>query len=487
MSAPRLTALALGLAAAAASPARADRPDTPGTTELFHYDAGDVVETHPSPGGDFLIHFTRSGPNAVPMADADGSGVPDHVESIAILYDDVLAFYTDELGLRAPLDDGAIADNGGDARFDVYLLDFGGGSDGSFRRDGCGLGGDSPGHCVGFMVQENDFAGYGYPSIDYANRVLSSHEFFHAVQAAYDADQGSVVAEGTAVWATETFDPSLSDFEGFIDGYFGHTDRPIDRGLGGPVDPFSYGAAIVFRFLEERFDRDIVRMLWEACETMDWLPALDGILASEYGSSFAEAFVELATWDLYTAATADPTVAYAEGGMYPPVTSEAVALPYATGSPLRVFYGSAQYFRASPGTRVTTEAALVGDGAGELPLILAVRRGRAIEVAAGTSAGTAGADEVFVVVVNPALEGDSRRPGLCIGTTDEVAACRAAMEGGTEDAGASMDLDGGVEVDAGAPMPAPMGCGCSAPGPAPTAPLAALLALGALGAMRRRR
>ncbi len=474
--------------------ARADRPDTPGTTELFRYDAGDVVDVYGSPGGEFLLHFTRTGANAVPHVDSDGSGVPDYVERLAALYDSVLAFYRDELGFRAPLSDADVADNGGDERFDVYLLDFGGGADGSFRTDGCGLGGALPGQCVGYMVQENDFAGYGYLSTDYANRVLSSHELFHAVQAAYDAGQGSVISEGTAVWATETFDPSLEDFEGFVGGYLEHTDRPLDRGLSGPVDPFSYGAALFFRFLEERFDRAIVRTLWEVCETEPWLPALDGILIGAYGSSFAEELVDFARWNLYTAGTADPDMAYAEGAMYPPVTAESVSLPHASSSRLRLFYASAQYFRADPGSRETIAAALVGDADG-LGLVLAVRRGDAIEIADGPSAGTSGADEVFVVAVNPAMEGDSRRPGLCIGSPDEVDACRAMMEA-TPDAGAgdAGTGDGGpVPGDAGtdpAP-PADGGCDCAIPGRGraarPTAwPMAlALLAFAALRARRR--
>ncbi len=481
----------LALALASASTAAADRPDTPGTTELFHFDASDVVETYGSPGGDFLLHFTRSGLNAVPSADTDTSGVPDYVEELAVLYDEVLAFYRDDLGFRAPLSDENITDNGGDARFDVYLVDFGGGSDGSFRTDGCGLGGAPPGQCVGFMVQENDFAGYGYPSLDYANRVLSSHEFFHGVQAAYDSTQGSVISEGTAVWATETFDPTLRDLEGFAGGFLDHTDRPIDQGLSGPVDPFSYGAGLFFRFLEERFDRAIIRALWEACETTPWLTALDSILASDYASSFAEAFVELSEWDLYTASAADPSVAYAQGAMYPPVMTTSVSLPYATTTPLRMFYASARYFSASPGSRTQTEAALVGDVDG-LALALAVRRGNTITIAPGATADTGGADEVTLIVINTAMSGDSRRPGLCIGSHDEVAACQAAMS--MPDAGSAgvdagdADADAGVEMmgDASMVTTPPAGCGWRVSrGETPVAtPLALLFAVFVL---RRRR
>src|SRR6185503_18073808 len=102
-----------------------------------YYGATDVVESVVSPGGRFRIHFTRAGTHAVPLADADTNGTPDYV---ALQYDMVLARYT-TLGFRAPRSDMAIADNGGDDLFDVYLLDFtaatGGGADGSFRREQC--------------------------------------------------------------------------------------------------------------------------------------------------------------------------------------------------------------------------------------------------------------------------------------------------------------------------------------------------------------
>ncbi|MBZ0119980.1 MAG: hypothetical protein K8H88_23530 [Sandaracinaceae bacterium] len=465
---------AIACASVAVTSPAAARPDTPGTTEIFRYEASDVVDAYDSPGGRFKIHFTRTGLNAVPAADTDVSGVPDHVERVALIYDEVLAFYQDTLGFRAPLDDATLADNGGDARFDVYLLDFGGRADGSFRGEACGIEGRLPGQCAGFMVQENDFAGYPYPSVDYANRVLASHELFHAVQAAYDADQGSVLSEGTAVWATEMFDGALSDLEGFVHGYFEHLDRPIDQPLPGPVDPFSYGSAIFFRFLEERFDPDLIRVLWEACETEEWLPALDAILARDHGSSFAAAFDEFVAWNMFTGARADPARSYVNGASYPLVTVEPVSAPYSTG-PLRVFYASSQLWSVAPGSRSRMGASLTGDSEG-LTLRLATRQGDSVRVLDESVTDTNGVDELFVLVSYPARMGMSRRPGLCIGTPIEIAECEAAMQpdagapdrdAGTNDA--SMFVDGGPG-SAG-------GCACSLR-PSRRAPLAA--ALGAL-------
>ena len=45
------------------------------------------------------------------------------------------------------------------------------------------------------------------------------------------------------------------------------------------------------------------------------------------GSSFPAAFVEFATWNLHTAAYADPSVAYAHGAAYPLVKRDAATLP----------------------------------------------------------------------------------------------------------------------------------------------------------------
>lgn len=498
------------------------RPDTEGGGLQFDFEEGDVVETHPSPGGRFLVHYTRDGINAVPEDDDDTSGVPDFVEEVATTYDEVLATY-ESLGFRAPLDDGDVDDNGGDDRFDVYLVDFAGVGDGAYRDDACD--GD---RCAGFMTQENDFAGYGYPSRTVAIRILCSHEFFHAVQSAYDNGQGSVLAEGTAVWATEAFDPSLGDFEAFLPGYMGNPDRPIDEPLPGPVDPFSYGSAIFFQYLAEAHGEDAVASLVEATEDgaggVDdpyWLDQLEPVLGEIDGTSFAEAFTEFATWNLYTDEAADPARSYADGDGYPRVRIDPEVMPY-VDERLRLYRASAQYIGASPGDRQQVTAAVVPtalspEGADDVSLILAAEVDGAIEVAfvlddvtAGTQViDTDGIDRVIVGVVNTATIGESRRPALCIGTVEEVAACIATYAdpgsgsgGGTATGGATTSVtagsgggDGAGDGSGGSAAPEgdgdeEEGCGCGVPGaPASRAPATALAvaAIAAGAAARRRR
>jgi len=476
------------------------RPDTPGNGLQFNFESDDVIETFTSSDDKFLIHFTRTGPNAVPSKDTDASGIPDFVEQVASVYVDVLAFY-EGLGFRPPESDAAIADNGGDGKFDVYLVDFAGVGDGAFRQDSCLASNSS--RCIGFMTEENDFTGYGYPSTLIGNRILGSHEFFHAVQAAYDVNQGNVFAEATAVWATEAFDPSLNDLEGFVAGYLDNVDRPLDTPLPGPVDPFSYGAAIFFQFLDEHYGRETIRTLWERCEdgangTADpqWMSELDPMLQDVAGVSFADAMVDFATWNLYTGDRADPSVAYASGAAYGDVKTTPVTLPYADDG-LRMYYASTQYYAAAPEAGGPLTAALVAppdapDATEGLALVLATESDSEIlatktvsDVTAGTeTVAVDGANRVVVAVVNTAISGDSKKPGLCIGTQEEVATCKATLfasgsgGGGTGGSGGGA-TDGGDATDD--------GCGCAVAGDrTSSAGWAALFAL-ALASIRRGR
>lgn len=464
-----LAALALGVGCApdeVGAARLAQRPDTPDTDELPPvYGDGDVVETHDSAGGRFRVHFTRDGEHAVPPADDDGDGTPDYVQLVGEEYERVLTFFVDELGHAPPLDDAAVPDNGGDGRFDVYLLSFPSSADGAFRRDECLP--DAPTRCPGHMVQENDFAGRGYPSLEVATRILASHELFHAVQAGYPVEPGVVVSEGTAVWASEAYDPSLDDFEGFVGGYLESPERSLDQEPIGPIDPFTYGAALWFRFLEERHDRALVRALWETPPDapdggLAWLEALDALLAAR-GSSFAEAFSEFAVWNLQTGPRADPSVSYAEGARYPPVAEREVALPHRDDL-VRQFHASTRYFRAAPGGRravaiaLTSEAPDVLEG---LRLVVGVERDGALTVHRGPAprlevAVPPDADAVHAALINPATGGGSRRVGLCLGSPDEVDGCLAALDP-APDAGTAR-ADGGAP-DAGAePPPSAGGC-----------------------------
>ena len=235
----------------------AQRPTQGG---MFSFEPDDVVLTYDS---DMVrVHYSIEGPNQTRLADTDESGVPDFAEEVGAVADQVLLFY-EELGFLPPITEAEMGlQLGGSPAFDFYLVDFGGSADGMFGIDAC----DSC-RCNGYMVMENDFVGYGYPSISEAISVLVSHELFHAVQAAYNADQEVWISEGMAVWAEYAFDPTVYDFYAFCGVYLSDAGRPIHSPPAGAINSFSYGTALFFAYMDLQLGREALVFLQEELQS----------------------------------------------------------------------------------------------------------------------------------------------------------------------------------------------------------------------------
>lgn len=287
----------------APSLARAGRPDTGG--DLHRFAPEDVLAFVDSASGRVRVHFSTSGPNQTRLADADGDGTPDMPQQVAETADAVLDTFA-AAGFRAPLNESAVRLEplGGSDAFDFYLVDFGGGADGSFSVDAC-----VDGLCAGHMLVDNDFAEFNYPSIPAAVRVLSSHEMFHAVQAAYRETLPVWLSEGTAVWAEDLFQPGVLDFQQFAEAYLEDADRPIDRPPVGPVPAFAYGTCLFWKFLTLRHDDAFLPELLTQAATAEGLDALEAALAGRE-DTLRDAFVAFTAANLNTAARTNAEAVY---------------------------------------------------------------------------------------------------------------------------------------------------------------------------------
>ncbi|WP_395833449.1 MXAN_6640 family putative metalloprotease [Cystobacter fuscus] len=393
---------------------------TEATAEPPRFEPGEPVESVVSPGGRFRIHFSRSGPNAVALADTEGNGIPDAVDTVARTYDAVAAFYAG-LGYRSPPEDSG--DPGADGRFDVYLVDFAGRADGAFRREDClavELG------CRGYMLQENDFAGYGYASYTQAVTTLASHEFFHAVQAAYGTALGRVAEEGTAVWASERFAPELDDLEHFVPAYLSRADRSLVVDPDGPAQAFGYGASLFFQFLGERLGDEVIRAMWEEsvrAPSSHWAELLETVLRRDAGTDFDTVFSEFASWNLATGERAREGSGYARGAGYSGLVPAARDLPVDEPS-VRVAAASMRSFDVAGGTpsiSASFEPKEGTDSAGLHLLVAAVTEREVLRIVRADGPGVLSArvsaedaTRVVVAVVNGRHSGDGRYGRLSI-------------------------------------------------------------------------
>jgi hypothetical protein len=459
------------------------RPDSPNTTEPPPgYAPGDVVERYEVPDASVVVHYTRLGQHRVPALDADDSGVPDFVESVGATYRDVRVQYHGPWGFRPPPDDALIpGDNGGDQRFDVYLVDFALRADGAFRKE-C-LASD-PVHCTGYMIQENDFSGYAYPTPLDGVVTVSSHEYFHGVQAGYSAVQGVNVTEGTAVWATERFAPRLDDLEGFAQGYLSQPERSLDQEPSTAVDSYAYGLALFFECLTALRGETAVRDLWARIDGgASWLGTLERNVAED-GGSIAAIMERCADYNAFTGSRARGGFGHARAAQLPlaAVTESGTELSVPRA---RMFRASSRYYHvtnlqpgavaywrahddAPDGGHLSIRVRFALDGAGA-PAFVAVPPDMPVPV---------GGAAAHVLVSNVATGGASVPVQLCVASPSFVEQCRpvsaadAGLDAGVMDAGMN---DGGVE-----PPPPPGSCGCGAGG-------APLVLLAVLGLRRKRR
>ncbi len=314
------------------------RPDD---GDLFSWSDTDVIEHLDLDASDLRVHYSVAGPHAVDPDD-------DLPQRMGDATADVLATF-DAWGFLPPVAEATLGLDGlgGSDAFDVYLVDFGGAADGRFAVDACS---DVPRTCAGHVVVENDFAGYGYASLDVAIDTLASHELFHAVQAAYEADLPTWVSEGTAVWAEVAYDPASEDFLRFADAYLADISRSLDRPPSGPVASFAYGTGVWWDHLARRHGVGSMARLLELLERSDDAPVdpreAVATLLTEYDDTLVDAWTDFAVAMAATGSRSGilPGPPYAAALVGPTPQTDGAVLQ----TDLRVFPWSVRYDRLRP-------------------------------------------------------------------------------------------------------------------------------------------
>jgi len=225
---------------------------------------------------------------------------------------------TGRLGYRTPLKDDR---RGGNELFDVYLKDVG--SVGLY------------GYCAaesrvqrflaaGYCVLDNDFAATQFPSPPRKSlKVTAAHEFFHAVQYAYDAEDDRWLMEATATWMEERVADNANDNRQYLPyGQLRDPSSPLDSYGGSALD--QYGNWAFFEFLSKRFGPKVVRNIWDKMAADKKSPdfystqAIVKVLANRGG--FAKLFAQ------YAAGNTIPGKSYPEGGEWPRAAIDARAV-----------------------------------------------------------------------------------------------------------------------------------------------------------------
>ncbi|HWC32071.1 MAG TPA: MXAN_6640 family putative metalloprotease, partial [Actinomycetota bacterium] len=247
------------------------------------YGDGYTVASHRQCGTNVCIHWVESTADAPPGADGDGATVPAWVNTTQAVVEDVWQQEVVDFGYRAPLSDSDTSGQGGtadDAKFDVYLANLG--DDRLFgycATDDPDAFTEGPYYDVSaYCVLDNDYAEFGLDPLDILG-VTTAHEFFHAVQYAYDFTEDVWFLESLSTWIEDELAANATigiDYDAVNDNVnylaaspLTYPTVPLDRGPRiDPNDPFRYGGWIFWRFLADRLfaDRTAVRDVLERAD-----------------------------------------------------------------------------------------------------------------------------------------------------------------------------------------------------------------------------
>jgi hypothetical protein len=314
--------------------------------------------------------WVSEGADAPPRADRNRNRVPDWVETTRAVFRKVWIAEVRSRGYRRPLSDLRSRNHGRNGKLDVYLADVGGRGIYGYCTS------DDPRRARSFAVSaycvvDDDFSRRQFSAGTSGRRALevtAAHEFFHAVQFAYDWLEDRWLMEGTASWMEDEVYPTINDNLQYLPS------SPVSRNLfwlpldgwnpdgSSPQSSFVYGTWIFWRHLDERFGAAVVRDVWNRVRGAPFaIQAVNAALMAR-GTTFGDVF------PAFGVANFTPETSYAEGPLYrtvrnvgpvPSATYELTsAAPAVNPAPIEMPHMSNDYYGFVPGPGLTAASTL---------------------------------------------------------------------------------------------------------------------------------
>jgi hypothetical protein len=206
-----------------------------------------VAEEAPVCGPVVCVHYVASTADAPDLTDNNVNGVPDYVDRASAILDRVHNVYV-QAGYKRPRGDGSIG--GGTNKVDIYLGDIdAGGLYGYCTTDENRNG--APYDRWAYCVLDDDYANIPMNTPIENLQVTAAHEYFHAVQYAYDYLEDGWYLEGTAAWVEDEMYDAVNDNRQYLRrSPLTNPRRPMDQFAS---DGWHYGTWIWFTYLSQRF------------------------------------------------------------------------------------------------------------------------------------------------------------------------------------------------------------------------------------------
>ena len=254
--------------------------------------------------GNFIIHYDTTGTHAVELNFTLEKTVPDWIYESGLAYERARFLLIDSLGYRIPQIDSVEA-----SEYDVYIQNLSGVFYGEtifeFLEDTTQSS---------WIITDNDFVENRYFSngLD-GMKVTAVHEYFHAVQLAYNFRFSDVwFFELASTWFEDVGYDEVNDYIQYIETYYRNAHRSLFLSDG-------YSAAIFGKFLEENYNISIMKSIWNGIDSTLLVESIDKALKLEVEKTdgVKAAFGKFALWTWYSGSRAIDKVFFEEGSLYP--------------------------------------------------------------------------------------------------------------------------------------------------------------------------
>ncbi len=260
----------------------------------------------------FCVHWINdSGYTDAPsLTDiSPANGIPDFVDQVEVVAEQVYAAENGALGWRPPKSDGTL---GGDPRVDIYLAEIG---DSLF-----GYANSDPGQTgrrrFAYLVLDDDYSTSQFPGTTPIDdlEVTLAHEYNHVLQFGYDVFQDTWFLESSATWMEDQVFGAINDYLRYLTRWNERFKVPLTQD-----NIKQYGSAVWNHWLSRRYGLSIVRSAWtkalgvtpDAFSVGSYDAAIRAAGPSDFTLDFARFARDLAEWRTDTA--------FAEGSLYPDV------------------------------------------------------------------------------------------------------------------------------------------------------------------------
>ncbi len=212
----------------------------------------ELDKTYRSPSGWFNLHYTLEGENAVGFSYREPGAVPPYIMQAAEAFDNVRSVTCHARGYREP-----VLEEGKDY-YDVYVYDLKDKYGVTYSSEIYSAQKKRTGVASSYICIDNNYSrekGFDKSRLD-CMRVTAAHEFFHAVQYAYNVEADTWWKEASATWNEDEVYPGINDYVRYIKKYFNNPGLSLDK--------TGYSGVIFAKFLSQYYGGyDAMRRIWE--------------------------------------------------------------------------------------------------------------------------------------------------------------------------------------------------------------------------------